>query len=503
MAARPPMLLLLLLLLFLLLAMEQCVGLESCAAGYYGSSSSSSSSACTACPVGTYSDYVGEKESCTDCPAGTYGSSTGSTTSTCTDFCDAGEYSAPGASTCTSCSAGYYQSSTGSTSCDACPAGHYQDFTGQTSCPPCPQNTYSPHSAALECTACPDGERAPEGASVCLACSAGEWPDFHVTESCYQCAFDFQCPDGVSCYEGHSGYACSVCEEGYFLMNDRCTECPEWGRYAMIPAVLLAALGCWLLYRMADITSEEERAHRDDEAERSNKDADDENGDQEINAKWWRRRVKKIIPSSYSKVCMAITHFQLTSLFLEFNLEYPPIVLRACEWISWFSLDFMDMSSLECSTSHIGYSERWWLSAALPFMALLPFVVIFALSEYKDAKHREEREKLEDKGERQIEAIARANESLRAQAEQRFREENIENFKNFNEERKSGDRAVRTAMVLLVITYVFSTRTALLAWDCVDNGLNEWQLASHPGIFCSGSDQRWQGMMAGSFFLFF
>ena len=57
-------------------------------------------------------------------------------------------------------------------------------------------------------------------------------------------------------------------------------------------------------------------------------------------------------------------------------------------------------------------------------------------------------------------------------------------------------------MVLLVITYVFRPRTALLAWDCVDNGLNEWQLPPTRNIL-----QRERSAMAGNdggfFFLFF
>ena len=79
-------------------------------------------------------------------------------------------------------------------------------------------------------------------------------------------------PDGVSCYEGHSGYACSVCEEGYFLMNDRCTSVPN-GEYAMIPRAP-AALGCWLsrqiLLRKRESTSRRRRALQQN--------ADDENG---------------------------------------------------------------------------------------------------------------------------------------------------------------------------------------------------------------------------------
>merc|ERR1711988_2050467 len=78
--------------------------------------------------------------------------------------------------------------------------------------------------------------------------------------------------------------------------------------------------------------------------------------------------------------------------------------IEVFEWLSWFTLDFVEVGSPECSTGNIGYAERWWLSATLPFMLLLPFAGIFAWSQYKDAENRAERERLEERGDRETEA---------------------------------------------------------------------------------------------------
>merc|ERR1711871_348281 len=65
------------------------------------------------------------------------------------------------------------------------------------------------------------------------------------------------------------------------------------------------------------------------------------------------------------------------------------------------------------STGNIGYSQRWWLSALLPFMLLVPFAVIFAISECKDAQNKEKRKELEDRGTKQIQEWSQADKELK------------------------------------------------------------------------------------------
>ena len=103
------------------------------------------------------------------------------------------------------------------------------------------------------------------------------------------------------------------------------------------------------------------------------------------------------------------TKTKFTRVFFEFNLIYPPLVVRVFAMLSWLSLDFIDMGSPECSTGNLGYSGRWFISAGLPVIFLLPFFLIFKISERKDAKNRDARNKLENLADREIEEQARAD----------------------------------------------------------------------------------------------
>ena len=104
------------------------------------------------------------------------------------------------------------------------------------------------------------------------------------------------------------------------------------------------------------------------------------------------------------------------------------------------------LASPECSTGSFGYSQRWWLSATIPFMLMAPFVLMFGVSQSK---------------------------------------------------------AVHSIMVVLAISYIFAISTAMEAWVCRKYGKDgTFHLVAYPDITCDASDLRWQGMMAGSFFLF-
>jgi hypothetical protein len=67
----------------------------------------------------------------------------------------------------------------------------------------------------------------------------------------------------------------------------------------------------------------------------------------------------------------------------------------------------------------------------------------------------------------------------------------------------SRSKAVHAIMVVLAISYVFAISTAMEAWVCHKYSKDgTYSLVAYPDITCDDSDQRWQGMMAGSFFLF-
>ena len=99
-----------------------------------------------------------------------------------------------------------------------------------------------------------------------------------------------------------------------------------------------------------------------------------------------------------------------------------------------------------------GYSERWWVATTIPFMLMVPFAIVWLVNA---------------------------------------------------ELSSSRSKAVHSIMVVLAISYVFAISTAMEAWVCHDYGQDgTYSLVAYPDITCDDSDQRWQGMMAGSFFLY-
>lgn len=70
---------------------------------------------------------------------------------------------------------------------------------------------------------------------------------FHLSESdrCFDCPDDRWCLAGDSCRPGHSGYACSTCDDGWFFhKRGVCTECPR--RREAIYAYAATAIGVCL-----------------------------------------------------------------------------------------------------------------------------------------------------------------------------------------------------------------------------------------------------------------
>ena len=165
---------------------------------------------CTTCPAGTFSAAVGavSADTCTPvptgtyaaagasepllCPAGTYGtngithSARSSQGGACTD-CPAGTASPfLGGIPCSPCARGTHTPADAATSCVACGAGEYS-MQGATQCLPCPIGTFSPGGWA-ECMPCfPGTVSASPGAIMCTACAAGTEQPAIGASACFAC----------------------------------------------------------------------------------------------------------------------------------------------------------------------------------------------------------------------------------------------------------------------------------------------------------------------------
>ena len=66
--------------------------------------------------------------------------------------------------------------------------------------------------------------------------------------------------------------------------------------------------------------------------------------------------------SLVGKFSIVLTHFQISSIYIKFNLKYPRFALRIIDWISSvFSFSIVvDIASPECSVRGVGFSQRWW-----------------------------------------------------------------------------------------------------------------------------------------------
>ena len=461
-----------------------------CTAGKYGTSVSSTTDCTDYCTAGKYS-----KEgaiSCTNCTAGRYGTSIGST-SNCSNFCNAGKYSLSGASSCTDCTAGKYGTSIGSgTDCtDLCPTGKYSEV-GALSCTNCIAGKFQADVGQGFCNTCPDDKISPIGSPFCLGCTVGQFADFYKSKSCVDCAYTDACDGTDKCMKGHKGYACGACDNGWFLLNNKCHICPELGEFLWIFAAMFAAFVCFLIYQVTGFDSNDTKRF-------------------------------------FTIITIVITHFQVISIYFSFNITYPALVVEVIEWIvAICSFDFPSLMSPECSTGTIGYSERWWISVTIPFLLLLPFVFILVVNIVNQSDLMDEPEwfRILDASvkDRLFSIVTHINpygtdqniinkvnsvkwfpdidDNQIIEIKNYFQITGMSKTYQINRNKSiRQSKAINSIMVVLSITYVYGLYITMEAWHCYDFGDDgKYELISYPDITCDGSDMRWLGIMIFSFF---
>lgn len=166
---------------------------------------------CKNCGAGRYSTANrGESESvCIDCIAGKY-SNLERASGSCTD-CNAGYFSAAGASVCSGCQAGRYQNQGGQSSCTNCNAGKASDEVAAT--------------AESVCVSCNVGYFSTDGASVCSACGVGKYQNAVGQNKCKNC-IPGKASDAVA---ATAESFCISCNAGFFAASFGQSSCNQCG----------------------------------------------------------------------------------------------------------------------------------------------------------------------------------------------------------------------------------------------------------------------------------
>lgn len=208
-----------------------------CPTGHSTNNVTGSNATCTVCPPGTYAGAG--SPTCIPCASGTV--SGHYNTSTCY-ACKPGFY-ASSSTACTACPLGTYTNVSGASVCSACSVGAYTVDLGARRCVPCPAGTYL---NATTCMACAAGTWSEAGATNCTTFT-GNCPPAIVTVV-YE-TLNFTCPSLVSlsaCLD--SNYTCRhtavVATEDQWALGSA-TQYALW-TLAATTAGSLAVLGIYL-----------------------------------------------------------------------------------------------------------------------------------------------------------------------------------------------------------------------------------------------------------------
>jgi hypothetical protein len=184
-----------------------------CPAGQWAGANAT---ACTLCPNGTASAWVGAVSAgtCTTCGTGAFAPAGTAACGTCPTW----SYSVGAKGACTNCTLGQYAGA-GASECGSCPAGKYSDapISWDGGCQFCPRGYYCVGALAaaggLQVRACPTGTWVPVGSSGymyvtnCNACPAGFY--------CPTPTLQAQCPSGTTSAASSSSQLQCTCQPGY------------------------------------------------------------------------------------------------------------------------------------------------------------------------------------------------------------------------------------------------------------------------------------------------
>ncbi|KAJ3423574.1 cell surface glycoprotein (s-layer protein)-like protein [Anaeramoeba flamelloides] len=338
---------------------------QNCKAGYYSTIEGSISEGnCLPCPQGTYSNVeaIDSLDDCLPCPQGTYSNETNLSE----------------ISQCTKCPKGSYSDRTGAIGVDfclTCPTGtHNPNFGGDSidSCIACETGTVSLPNDTTQCYECGIGLESNSDLTECIKCSAGYYSDT-VGENCEKCKVDSfndhegasyctkclipdQCLGGNECNDGHSlEDDCKTCIDGYFLMSNKCVECPNTATQIILMICVISVFLLLLIFKKYLLKLDQKT----------------------------RTPIKYIL----------FNFFQLLAAIFSLSLPITKLVGDHQLWLSVFLFQFRNFFTLEC-LENFGFFESWLI------MFLLPIIVsFFALGLYLSyfKRFKNNNDKLESK----------------------------------------------------------------------------------------------------------
>lgn len=134
----------------------------------------------------------------------------------------------------------------GTYACARCPPGYFSPAAGPTTaCAPCAPLVSSPNASS--CVACPALQRA-NGTGSCEACPLGRFCDGAGADLPCLPPIDMCLGALQGCREGHAGFLCAACAQGYFKSpSSYCAPC-AYGFFEALPALLFTAVLALLFY---------------------------------------------------------------------------------------------------------------------------------------------------------------------------------------------------------------------------------------------------------------
>lgn len=157
-------------------------------------------------------------------------------------------------------------------------------------------------------------------------------------------------------------------------------------------------------------------------------------------------------------VVLGVAYFQMTAIFLQFDLEWNPILLNFVVYLSFLSLNIPDLfTSPECDLK-FSFEQKWYFSVTSPLILLFVFVCVYIAANYR--------------------------------------------YMNPITKRSVQDKCVQCVLVIMTVLYVFMASKAMEPLDCTTQPDGRRSMDANPEIECTFLEGDYARLQVSSFFFF-